>query len=150
MGNEKYVQILVLKSEGKRVLGRQRCRRKDNDTKVMEHKTVRWIHLSQNRKFLESITAFRSRDSVVSIATAYGLEDRGVGVRVLIRSRIFIFSRSSTPALGPTQPPIQQVPGVLYPGIKRQGREADPSPPASAEVNKTWIYTFTPPYVFMA
>jgi hypothetical protein len=30
-----------------------------------------------------------SRDSVVSIATGYGLDDREVGVRVPVRSRIF-------------------------------------------------------------
>jgi hypothetical protein len=30
-----------------------------------------------------------SRDSVVGIATTYGLDDRGVGVRVPVRSRIF-------------------------------------------------------------
>jgi hypothetical protein len=34
--------------------------------------------------------------------------------------------------------------------VKRPGREADHSPPASAEIKKTWIYTSTPPYVFMA
>jgi hypothetical protein len=31
----------------------------------------------------------RSRDSVVGIATTYGLDDRGVGVRVPVGSRIF-------------------------------------------------------------
>jgi hypothetical protein len=51
---------------------------------------------------------------------------------------------------GPTQPPIQWVPGALSPGAKRQGREADHSPPTSAEVKKMWIYTITPPYAFMA
>jgi hypothetical protein len=30
-----------------------------------------------------------SRDSVVGIAASYGLDDRGVGVRVPVRSRIF-------------------------------------------------------------
>jgi hypothetical protein len=30
-----------------------------------------------------------SRDSVVGIATSYGLDDRGVGVRVPVGSRIF-------------------------------------------------------------
>jgi hypothetical protein len=34
--------------------------------------------------------------------------------------------------------------------VKRQGREADHSPLASAEVNKMWIYTSTTPYAFMA
>jgi hypothetical protein len=47
-------------------------------------------------------------------------------------------------------PPIQWVPGDLSPGLKRPGREADHSPPTSAEVKKTWIYTLTSPYVFMA
>jgi hypothetical protein len=41
----------------------------------------------------------------------------------------------SRPALGPTQPPVQWVPGVLSPGvIARPGRDADHSPPSSAEV----------------
>jgi hypothetical protein len=52
---------------------------------------------------------------------------------------------SSRPALGTTQPPSQWVPGALSPE-----READHSPPTSAEVVKTWVYTSTPPYVFMA
>jgi hypothetical protein len=38
-------------------------------------------------------------------------------------------------ALGSTQPPIQRVPGALSLGVKRPGREADRSPPSSAEVN---------------
>jgi hypothetical protein len=41
-------------------------------------------------------------------------------------------------ALGPTQPPIQRVPGALSMGVKRPGREADHSPPSSAEV-KEWV-----------
>jgi hypothetical protein len=81
--------------------------------------------------------------SVVGIVTGYGLDDRGVGVRVPVGSRIF--STSSRPTLGSTQPPIQWVSGV-----KRPGREADHSPPASAEVKKMWIYISTPPYAFMA
>jgi hypothetical protein len=48
-------------------------------------------------------------------------------------------------ALGPTQPPIQWVPGALSLGVKRPGREADHSPPSSAEVKNAWSYTSTPP-----
>jgi hypothetical protein len=40
--------------------------------------------------------------------------------------------------------------GGSFPGVKRYGREADHSPPTSAEVKKMWIYTSTPLYVFMA
>jgi hypothetical protein len=39
---------------------------------------------------------------------------------------------------------------ALSPGVKWPGREADRSPPASAEVKKTWVYTCTPLYAFMA
>jgi hypothetical protein len=41
-------------------------------------------------------------------------------------------------ALGPTQPTIQWVPGSLSLGVKWPGREADHSPPSSAEV-KEWV-----------
>jgi hypothetical protein len=70
--------------------------------------------------------------------------NRGVGVRVPVGSE-FSLPHIVQTVLGPTQPPIQWVPGA-----KRQGREADHSPPASAEVTKMWIYTSTPPYAFMA
>jgi hypothetical protein len=61
----------------------------------------------------------------------------------------FLFSTSSRPALGSTQPRIQWEPGALSPGIKRPGRKTDHSTPTSAEVRKMWICTSTPPYVFM-
>jgi hypothetical protein len=90
----------------------------------------------------------RRRGCVVSIATSCELDERGVGVRVPVGSRIF--SMSSRPVLGSTQPPIQWVPAALSPRVKRQGRETEHSPPASADVKKMWIYMSTPPYVFMA
>jgi hypothetical protein len=40
--------------------------------------------------------------------------------------------------------------GAASPGVNRQGREADQSPPISVDLKKTWIYTPTPQYVFMA
>jgi hypothetical protein len=39
--------------------------------------------------------------------------------------------------------------GGSFPGVKRQGRETDHSPPVTAEVKKIWIYTSTLPYAFM-
>jgi hypothetical protein len=56
---------------------------------------------------------------------------------------IFLFTASRT-ALGPTQPPIQWVPGAPSLGVKRQRREADHSPPSSAQVRNEWSYTSTP------
>jgi hypothetical protein len=40
--------------------------------------------------------------------------------------------------------------GGGFPGVKRQGCEADHSPPASVDVKKMLIYTSIPPYAFMA
>jgi hypothetical protein len=34
-------------------------------------------------------------------------------------------------------------------GVKQPGREADHSPPSSAEVKNAWSYTSTPQYLFM-
>jgi hypothetical protein len=81
------------------------------------------------------------------IATAYGLDDREVGVRVPVGSRSSLLHVVEIGS-GPTQPPIQLVPGALSLGVKRLGCEADHSPPTSAEVTKMWIYTSTPPYAF--
>jgi hypothetical protein len=49
---------------------------------------------------------------------------------------IFLFTTASRPALGSTQPPIQWVRGAFSLGVKRPGREADHSPPSSAEVKE--------------
>jgi hypothetical protein len=52
-------------------------------------------------------------------------------------------------ALGSTQPPIQWERGALSPGVKRQGRETDHSPPTSTEVKKAWTYICTPPFALL-
>jgi hypothetical protein len=45
------------------------------------------------------------------------------------------FPHLSRPALGPTQPLVQWIPGFSR-GKERPGRDADPSPPSSAVVMK--------------
>jgi hypothetical protein len=65
------------------------------------------------------------------------------------RVKNFIFSASTRPVLRPAQPSVQWAPRALSPKVKRQGREASHSPPASAEVKKMRIYTSTPSYAFM-
>jgi hypothetical protein len=47
------------------------------------------------------------------------------------------------PALGPTHPPIQWISWALSLEVKRPRREADDSPPSSAEVSNAWSYTST-------
>ena len=67
--------------------------------------------------------------SSVGIATDYGLDGPG------IESRWGEIFHPSRPVLGPTQPPVQWVPGLFW-GKERPGRDADPSPPSSAMVMK--------------
>jgi hypothetical protein len=57
-----------------------------------------------------SLGIYVSRDSIVCIETGHGLDDRKVGVRVNVGSRIFSMSK---PPLMSTEPPIQWVPGAL-------------------------------------
>jgi hypothetical protein len=77
------------------------------------------------------------------ITLGYGLDDRGFDSRRGLG--IFLFTTASRPVLGPIQPPIQWVQGFLSLGVKRRGREADHSPPSSAEVKNPWSYSSTPP-----
>jgi hypothetical protein len=68
--------------------------------------------------------------SVVSIATGYGLDSLGIeswwGQDLLHLARL---------ALGPTQAPVQWVPGLSR-GKEQPGHDADPSLPSSAMVMK--------------
>jgi hypothetical protein len=91
-----------------------------------------------------------SFDSSVGIALGYGLDDRGSRVRFPTGAANILFITASRRALGPTQPPIQWVPGSLSLVVKRPGREADHSPPSSAEVNNVWSYTSSPQYALTA
>jgi hypothetical protein len=92
----------------------------------------------------------KSRDRSVGIATGYGVDDKGIGSSRPGGDKNFYFFMSPRSSLGPTQAPIQWVPGALSPEVKRPGREADHSTPTSTEVKKTWVYTSSPPYIFMA
>jgi hypothetical protein len=70
----------------------------------------------------------------------YGLDDRGSRVRFPGGLGIFLFTTASRTVLGPTP---------SYPmgtsGVKRPGREADHSPPSSADVKECVELYPTPP-----
>jgi hypothetical protein len=68
--------------------------------------------------------------STVGTAIGYGLD--GPGIEYPWGRN---FPHQSRLALGPTQPPVQWVPGLSQ-GKERPGLDADPSPPSSAVVMK--------------
>jgi hypothetical protein len=67
------------------------------------------------------------------------------GVRFPVGLGIFFFTTVSRTALGPTQSPIEWVPGALSLGVKRPGHEADHSAPSSAELKECVdLYPYSP------
>jgi hypothetical protein len=93
-----------------------------------------------------SVLAFCPEDVVISwwaYATSTMSSSPG-------RGKFFLYSKTTRLVLGPSQPPIQWVPGALSPGVERPVLEVDHSTPTSAEVKNTWFYTSSPPYVFIA
>jgi hypothetical protein len=68
--------------------------------------------------------AYLCVNPVVGIAISYGLDKLGFGVPCPGGVKNFLFSISSRPALGSSQP-IQRLPGDLSPWAKLPGREAD-------------------------
>jgi hypothetical protein len=64
-----------------------------------------------NAKYIYKIPKiFRNRDSAVGIAIGYGLDDRGVGVRVPVGSNIFSPPRRADRLCGP--------PNLMYNGYR--------------------------------
>jgi hypothetical protein len=85
-----------------------------------------------------NILSLQIKFSYNSIGTALG---SGWTIGVLgfdsrRRLEMFLFTTASRTAMRPTQPLIQWVPGALFLGVKRPGREGDRSPPSSAEVKE--------------
>jgi hypothetical protein len=57
----------------------------------------------------------------------------------------------SRPALGPTQPPVQRVPGILSPGLKRgRGVTLTTHPHVVPRSRMSRSYTSSPPIAFVA
>jgi hypothetical protein len=77
---------------------------------------------------------YKSRRSSVGIATRYGLDDRGSGVRFPTGLEVFLISTAPRSALGSSQPPIQWAPMAPSPVVKRPGYEADHLYTSGAEI----------------
>jgi hypothetical protein len=65
-----------------------------------------------------------------------------VMISIILKRTWLVRLHSVLPAVGPTQSPIQWVPGALSPGVKLPGHEADNSPLSIAEVKNSGA---TPP-----
>jgi hypothetical protein len=64
---------------------------------------------------------YRSMDSVVGIATSYGMDDRGVGVRVPVGSRIFSSPNCPDRLCGPPNLLSNACPGLFPRGESGRG-----------------------------
>jgi hypothetical protein len=63
--------------------------------------------------------------------------------------KAFPFSKTSRPAVGPTQPPIRWLPGCRVGSAFHPGHGADYSFPSSAEVKNAWSYISTLSHAFV-
>jgi hypothetical protein len=84
----------------------------------------------------------RSRVSSGSIVSDYGLDDQAIGVRFPAGAKDFSCSLCVQTGSGAHPASCPMGTGVLSPGVKaRSGRDADHSPPSSAEVeNEQELY----------
>jgi hypothetical protein len=82
-----------------------------------------WTEKQKVFKLMLVIMIIRIRDSSYDIATRW-ME----GVRFPVESKDLLYSTKFRPALGPTQPPIQWVPGALSPKVKQPECAANHSP----------------------
>jgi hypothetical protein len=104
-------------------------RRSVRGTKHILVKTDNWIHLLRNDRFnhcmcYSGVGIARYRDGLR--AGRLGFDSQ--------QCIILLSPTASRLDVEATQPTIRLVPGGLSPGVKRCGREADYSPPSSAEV----------------
>jgi hypothetical protein len=89
-----------------------------------------------------------SWNKAVCIATGFGLDGREVVVRFPAVAKFSNINLVHTVS-GAHPAYYAMGTGDSFPEVKWSGREADYSPPTSAEVKKVWIYTSTLTYAFM-
>jgi hypothetical protein len=107
----------------------------------LQHKVDLFPELSQKPDIVADLVTI-----IHYIMPGYGLDDRGFGSRQGLGIFITTVSR---PILGPTQPPVQWVPGALSFGVKRPVREADDSLHLVPRLRMRGAVSPLPQYVFM-
>jgi hypothetical protein len=90
-------------------------------------------HLCSQKLASSPLVLIRNRCTSVSIVTRLRVGRLGFDSPQGQRVFFFFYATASRLALGPTQPPLQ-----LVPGVKRPGREADHSPPSNTAVKNAW------------
>jgi hypothetical protein len=96
--------------------------------------------------FASSVSVSRSRDGSGSIVSDYGLDDRAIGVRSSAGAKDFSSSFCVQTGSGAHPASCAMGTGGPFPGGKaRPGRDADHSPPSSAEFeNVQELYLLSP------
>jgi hypothetical protein len=105
-------------------IGLRTCKQSSVINKRVTHVRNKESFLCENKKAMLRLnlvyTSMRRRDSSVGIETSYGLDDRGVGVRVPVGSRIFPSpNRQTGSEVHPTFYPMGT--GGSFPGGKAAG-----------------------------
>jgi hypothetical protein len=109
-----------------------------------------WKVLTLKPKETRLILICFRHDSSVGIALGYGLDDWGSRVRFPAWAGNFSLHHRVQNGSGAHSASYTMGTRRSFPGVKRLVREADHSPPSSAEIKNEWSYTSTPQYVFMA
>jgi hypothetical protein len=134
-----HTQMRILKSS-KRFLSE--LHPPNHPVTTSKHATTHGISCSDHRGNLKRLSL--SYYVVLTLGTSCPYSAVSIVTRLRQRQDSFILFKTFTQDLGP---PSLLLKGQRYSlsGVKRPGREAEQSPPSSAEVTNEWIYAPTPP-----
>jgi hypothetical protein len=107
-----------------------------------------WEIIRQNtRGIIQNVSGLlrigRVKYKILSLG--YGLDDRGSRIRFPAGAGNFSLHHRVQNGSGAHPASYPMGNGALSVGVKRQGREADHSPPSSAKVKNVWSCTSTSP-----